>query len=379
MKGKKRMRRALALLCALVLMGSARADAEGPAEASLALNARAAVLIDGASGRVLYGQNEEELLPMASTTKVMTALLALEHCALDEVVTASRNASGVPGTSIYLREGEQLTMEEMLLGLMLRSGNDAAVAIAEHVAGSVEEFARMMNARAAELGAQASFVTPNGLDQGGHAISALGLARVTRQAMTMPDFRRIVAMREAVIPWPGNSYSRALTNKNRLLREYEGATGVKTGYTSRAGRCLVFSAEREGMELIGVVLNCGTWFDSAERLLDWGFEEYAPAWAARAGEGAAWAAVRGGEERSVRLIAEEDVCAAVSEEDEWRVTLAVDELRAPVQAGQVCGSIALEVNGEVLAQSRLVAETAVVRWSFWEALKRVLSRFYGMI
>ena len=292
MKKRNWARRGAEILCLILLLGSARGDAQEPDVP--ALNAHAAVLIDGASGRLLYGYNEHRQLPMASTTKVMTALLALEGCSLQETVTASKRASGVPGTSIYLREGEQLTMEEMLLGLMLRSGNDAAVAIAEHVSGSVEAFAEKMNERAQELGAQANFITPNGLDAGGHSISALGLALVARQAMTLPDFRRIVGTQRATIRWPGNDYDRVLTNKNRLLREYEGATGIKTGFTSKAGRCLVFSAEREGMELIGVVLNCGTRFDSAERLLDWGFATYPLAEAAHAGEAAARTAVRGG-------------------------------------------------------------------------------------
>lgn len=373
MKKRNWARRGAEILCLILLLGSARGDAQEPDVP--ALNAHAAVLIDGASGRLLYGYNEHRQLPMASTTKVMTALLALEGCSLQETVTASKRASGVPGTSIYLREGEQLTMEEMLLGLMLRSGNDAAVAIAEHVSGSVEAFAEKMNERAQELGAQANFITPNGLDAGGHSISALGLALVARQAMTLTDFRRIVGTQRATIRWPGNDYDRVLTNKNRLLREYEGATGIKTGFTSKAGRCLVFSAEREGMELIGVVLNCGTWFDSAERLLDWGFANYSLAEAAHAGEAAARAAVRGGEEKSVELRAEADVAAAVCEGDTWRVMLEADELRAPVQAGQVCGRIALEVNGEILAQANLLAAQDVARWDFWAALRRIFRRF----
>lgn len=375
MKKRNWAQRSAAILCLILVLGSARGDAQEPAADLPAPGARAAVLIDGASGRLLYGSSEHKQLPMASTTKVMTALLALESCSLQETVTASRRASGVPGTSIYLREGERLTMEEMLLGLMLRSGNDAAVAIAEHVSGSVEAFAQRMNERAQELGAQANFVTPNGLDAGGHSISALGLALVARQAMTLPDFRRIVGTQKATISWPGNDFDRVLTNKNRLLREYEGATGIKTGFTSKAGRCLVFSAEREGMELIGVVLNCGTWFDSAEKLLDWGFAHYSLAEAARTGEVAARAAIRGGEEKSVELRAESDVAAAVCEGDAWRVLLEVDELRAPVRAGQVCGRIALEVNGEVLVQSDLLAAREVARRDFWAALRRVFRRF----
>ena len=223
---------------------------------------------------MLFGQNENEVLPEASCTKIMTALLALENASLDEQVTAGENAHGVEGTSIYLSEGETLSMEQMLYGLMLRSGNDAAVAIAEHVAGSVAAFAELANARAAELNADAHFVNPHGLDAEGHGASALGLARIMRQAMTLPDFRAITGTQRKIIPWVGNEYSRVLENKNRLLSSYQGATGGKTGYTSRAGRCLVFSAERDGMELIGCVLNCYSWFDTATVMLDYGFDHF---------------------------------------------------------------------------------------------------------
>ena len=174
---------ALAAVFCVLFLGAARAEGE------LNVSARAAVLIDGATGRALYALNADKRYPMASTTKIMTALLALERCDLSETVTASANASGVPGTSIYLGEGEQLSMKDMLLGLMLRSGNDAAVAIAEHVSGSVEAFARLMNARAAALGADANFVTPNGLDAPGHGATARAMALIAREALKNEDFR----------------------------------------------------------------------------------------------------------------------------------------------------------------------------------------------
>ena len=185
------MNKAIALLSALLML------CPWPVRASEAFTvaAKGAVLIDADSGRVLYGQNENERLPMASTTKVMTTLLALENSDLDEKVTAGENAAGVEGTSLYLSKGETLTMEQMLYGLMLRSGNDAAVAVAEHIAGSVSAFADMMNARAAELHADAHFVNPHGLDADGHGISALGLARVMREAMKKPVFRLYPAYR----------------------------------------------------------------------------------------------------------------------------------------------------------------------------------------
>ncbi|MBE5777040.1 MAG: D-alanyl-D-alanine carboxypeptidase [Clostridiales bacterium] len=253
-----------ALLSMLLFQGAALAD-----------ESRSSVLIERETGRILYEHNAHEPLPMASTTKVMTALLALENCELNEPVTAGKNAFGVPGTSIYLAEGETLTMEQMLYGLMLQSGNDAAVAVAEHVAGSVDAFCRMMTARAEEIGCENTvFMTPHGLPNEVHHTTAWDLALIAREAMQNEDFRRIVSTKRMEIPWENHEYNRVLTNKNKLLSSCEGATGIKTGYTNKAGRCLVFSAERNGMELIGAVLNCYSWFDQAAQILDAGFEKY---------------------------------------------------------------------------------------------------------
>ncbi len=344
----------------MLLFGIARADAELAEIETIKVDAKAAILIEAESGRVLFAYNADTRYPMASTTKIMTALIAVEHCAMDEIVTAGKNASGVEGTSIYLSEGEQLTMYQMLQGLMLRSGNDAAVAIAEHIAGNVETFASLMNARAEMLGADALFVTPNGLDAGDHGASARAMAMIARAAMQYPTFRELVATQEAVIPWVDNEYSRVLRNKNRLLSEYEGATGIKTGFTSKAGRCLVFSAQRDGMELIGVVLNCGAWFDEAEKMLDWGFENFSLVQAAQQGEAAAYAQVTGGTDDSVVITAARSLSYPISKNDVWSVeTYAADSLKAPVQAGDVAGYVTLIVNGQEAARIELIAQNDV--------------------
>lgn len=354
--------------------GLTRADAE------LSVQARAAILIEAESGRVLYEQNADERLPMASTTKVMTALIAVEHCAMDEIVTAGPNASGVEGTSIYLSEGEKLTMREMLQGLMLRSGNDAAVAIAEHIAGDTEAFASLMNARARMLGADANFVTPNGLDAAGHGASARAMALIAREAMQNESFRELVSMQEAVIPWVDNEYSRVLRNKNRLLDEYDGATGVKTGFTKKAGRCLIFSAERDGMELIGVVMNCPDWFGEAERLLDWGFANFSIQIAAQAGEKVYEANILNGQKKAVSLRAEETIVYPICQGDRWRVEIhAENELEAPVSEGDEAGYMAIVVEGEEAARTKLVAAEDVARRSFLNSIRQWLGRlpFFG--
>ena len=205
----------------------------------------AAAVIEAETGRVLYAVNENVQLPMASTTKVMTALVAIENGQLSDLVTAGENAYGVPGTSIYLEKGESLTLEQLIYGLMLASGNDAAVAIAEHVGGSVGGFCALMNARAASLGCvNTHFVTPHGLPAADHYTTALDLCRIAQAAMEQPFFRRVVSTQRATIPWKNHPGDRVLNNKNRLLSTYPGALGIKTGYTKAAGRCLVFAAER---------------------------------------------------------------------------------------------------------------------------------------
>ena len=353
------MKRMLAMLVVLVLVPLSAAASE-----PFTVAAKGAVLIDADSGLVLFGQNENRMLPMASTTKVMTALIALERSTLDEKVTAGKNASGVPGTSLYLSEGETLTMEQMLYGLMLRSGNDAAVAIAEHVAGSVSAFAALMNARAEQLNATAHYLNPHGLDEEGHGITALGLARVMRAAMRNPDFRRITGTKRKIIPWVGNEYSRVLENKNRLLRTYEGATGGKTGYTGRAGRCLVFSAERDGLSLIGAVLNCPAWFDTATLLLDYGFENYRPESALEST----------GERVTVVAAAPLRAAVRVGSAVETGITLP-ERIEAPVSAGQVVGFARLLCGGAELARCDLVAASGVPRRDFIQSVRGLLRRW----
>lgn len=378
----KRWIAALVLLAVWLYPARAVADGDGSAQQTLAaqmdsLGARAYCLLERTTGRVLFAWNENERLPMASTTKIMTALLAVENCSMDEMVTASANASGVPGTSIYLQVGETLSMYQMLQGLMLRSGNDAAVAIAEHIDGDTVAFAQRMNRRAQQLGADACFVTPNGLDAEGHGASALAMATIAAAALENDVFREIVSTQRATLPWQGSQYDRVLTNKNRLLKEYEGATGVKTGYTSKAGRCLVFSAQRDGMELVGCVLNCYTWFDSAETLQDEGFAAFAMQTALAPGEEVQQIRVSGGMQSSVGVISE-GLCAPVMQHEAWELHLETEqELRAPVQAGQQVGTayFVLKETGETLAQCALTVVQDVPENSLSNALHSLLRRW----
>ena len=329
-------------------------------------DAAAAAVIEETTGRVLYVQNGDLELPMASTTKVMTALVAIENSQPDEPVAAGENAYGVPGTSIYLDKGETLRMEEMLYGLMLASGNDAAVAIAEHVGGSVADFCDMMNRRAVELGCQHThYVTPHGLPAQNHYTSALDLCRIARQAMQSPFFRRIVSTQRATIPWQNHDYDRVLTNKNKLLAAYPGALGVKTGYTKAAGRCLVFAAERDGLRLIGAELNCPDWFDHAAALLDQAFSAYRMYTALRAGEIVYRLPVENGTADGVDLITAEALSAPLRADEAAEISFRWPQAQqAGFDAGAELGTASLLVGGETLCSVPLIAAEGVAERGF---------------
>ena len=235
------------------------------------VGASAAILFDPKSGTILYAKNADSQRAPASTTKIMTAILTLERCSLGESVTVSRRAATINGSRVGLREGEVYTVEKLLWGLLLLSGNDAAIALAEHIAGSVEEFAKYMNTRAAELGCrQTHFVNPHGLSDPNHYTTVRDLAIMASHALKYPLFQEIVSSKEKEIPWQ-QSFAKYLKNTNKLLWIMPDADGVKTGTTNLAGACLVSSATRDDRQLIAVVLNSSNrWVESA-RLLEWGF------------------------------------------------------------------------------------------------------------
>lgn len=232
-------------------------------------SAAAAVLLHADSGEVLYAHDGDKPLPMASTTKLMTALVVLEHCPLSDRVTVSPNAAGVEGSSMYLRQGEELSVEELLYGLMLSSGNDAAVALAEHCAGSAGAFVELMNAKAEELGLENThYVNPNGLHDEQHYTTALDLARLMRECLQNEDFCRISGTYYAKIA------GRSLQNHNKLLKSCKGVCSGKTGYTRAAGRCLVSACERDGLRLICVTLRDPCDWEDHAALYDQAYRDY---------------------------------------------------------------------------------------------------------
>ena len=268
-----------------------------------AVSARAAVVIDADTGETLFEQNADSRLPMASTTKIMTALVALGEGDLDRVYTVKPEYAAVEGSSMYLQAGERLSLQDTLYGLMLASGNDAAVAIAGEC-GGMTAFVGKMNAKAAELGlTDTHFDNPNGLPSDTHYTTAHELAKITAAALKDPVFRQIVSTKSCTVS------GHALSNHNRLLSMYDGAIGVKTGFTRAAGRCLVSAADRNGRTIIAVTLNDpNDWNDHME-MLDAGFAQYSEVTLHKAGDTIANARVFGGDTASVPLAAKNTVTA----------------------------------------------------------------------
>lgn len=344
---------------------------------ALDVSARSAILIEAETGKVLYAENAHERLPMASTTKIMTALVALEQGNTRDIVTVDASAYGTEGSSIYLHLEEDIALKDLLYGLMLSSGNDAAVAIAVHIGGGTQAFADMMNKKAVELGAyNTNFVTPNGLHDDQHYTTAYDLARIAAAAMKNDSFREIVST-EYYRAETGE-IARTFKNKNRILWEYAGGTGVKTGYTKAAGRCLVFSAEQDGMELVGVVLNCPNMFEDATAMLDYGFENFETVKMVKAGTVAARVSVTGGEKSLLELTPAQDIIVPVKKGDSvsYRTRVVIDEdISAPVYRGDSLGYVEILDGGALLIRQELVASEDIPDAGIGYYFDRIVKRF----
>ena len=364
------------LLTVLLLFHVAPVYAEAEAPET---GAAGAVLIEAGTGMVLMAEEAHKKLPMASTTKIMTALVALERCSPDELLTVPDEAYGAEGSSMYLQKGEKLSMRDLLYGLMLVSGNDAAITIAVYIGGSVEGFAELMNQKAKALGAlNTNFITPNGLPDDEHYTTAYDLAIITAAAMKLQTFRELVSA--TYHRTSTGLVSRTLKNKNKMLWEYEGGCGVKTGYTKAAGKCLVFAAERNGMLLVGTVLNCPDMFNSAKAMLDYGFENYEMAAILKKGDVVAHVAVGNGMKNALALVAKGDIIIPIQKGANAAFTTRVEcpsTVAAPVEQDAAFGR-AYVLNGtKTLAFTGLVAAESVDARNYFEWLKKLARRWSG--
>ena len=363
----------LALLALTVLTVPAGAE-------ELAVEAEACLLMEKTTGEVLYAVNEHEPLEPASVTKIMTILLVME--AIDsgqlqygDVVTASAHACSMGGSQIWLKENEQMTVEDMLKAVCVASANDCSVALAEHLAGSEAAFVERMNQRAAELGMEDTvFMNPTGLPAEGHVTSAYDIALMSRELiLNHPDVRRFTTIWMDTL----RNGEFGLSNTNKLIHSYEGATGLKTGSTDGALYCLSATAERDGMELIAVILKAPTSaqrFAGAQALLNYGFASYGLAEIQTPGD-LSPIPVRLGAEKAVSAWLEGETALLAEKEKlgtlETELTMET-ELSAPVAEGQEVGRLTVTSGGETLAEFPLVADRAVARLTYWQLLQRCM-------
>lgn len=315
-----------------------------------AISAQSAIMMDAQTGRVLFGKNPDKQSLIASTTKIMTALVVCEQCNVLDRVRIPKEAVGIEGSSMYLREGEVLTVQELLYGLMLHSGNDAAVALAIYCGGTVEGFAELMNDKARLLGmTQSHFVNPNGLDSPGHYATARDMAILACYAMENPIFAQTVSTKTVTA---GNRF---LRNHNKLLWQIEGADGVKTGFTKAAGRILVSSATRQGRRLVAVTMNAPSDWQDHKTLLEDGFSRYQIQTIVSKGDCLGHVEVAGGETDLVQLLAAEDFSYALAQEEETQIVLSgTGFVYAPVVQGQDAGFAYVCLGGKSIKKISLI-------------------------
>ena len=331
--------------------------ASGGAPAAPDVSAQAAVLLDQRTGQVLYQKNPHTHLAMASTTKIMTALLLIESGNPQAEITVTEPMTQVEGTSMGLQPGDQVTKLGLVYGMLLASGNDAATAAAFAVSGSLSAFADKMNARAAQLGMKDThFVTPSGLDATDHYSTAYDMALLGAAAMNNPVFAQAASSKSATISYGNPPAAHTLTNHNRLLSMYDGVCGIKTGYTKKAGRCLVTCCIQDGVPLIAVTLNDPNDWDDHEALYDYGFSLLS-AVTLRESLSGVTVPVAGSDTASVSVTAEE-VSLRLTEEEKAELQTKVELPRflyAPVHKGDTVGSVVYTLGGQTLMTAKIVS------------------------
>ena len=337
-----------------------------------AVSARRAYVLDAVSGRELFARNPDERSLIASTTKIMTALIVCEQCNVLDRMRIPKEAVGIEGSSMYLKEGEVLTLQELLYGLMLSSGNDAAVALAIYCGGTVEGFAELMNDKARNLGLTGThFENPNGLDSPGHYSTARDLAKLAAYAMKNPIFYKTVSAKSVKVG------ERCLTNHNKLLWKLEGADGVKTGFTKAAGRILVSSATRQGRRIIGVTIDAPDDWNDHCQLLNEGFARYQNRQIVQAGQCVGTLEVLSGDSCRIQVLAAEDFSYAMAEgECPMLVLPGPGFVYAPAVEGADAGFAYVLINGTVIGKVPVVYGATVEQVKddeqpFW---KRIFTR-----
>lgn len=350
------LKRVLTSVLLMVLCFSQLAFAE---EDKLHVEARNAIAIDSESKMILYEKNSNDIVSIASTTKIMTSLVALNYGDLSKEIEISKNAASIRGSQVGYSSGEKISMEELLFGLMHKSGNDAAIAIAEGIAGSVEEFAKLMNEYAVSIGAKNShFESPHGLDSQNHYSTAYDLAIITAAAKKIPKFNEIV--RSKGVQASNKGFSRDYNNINKILHMLPGANGVKTGYTGQAGKCLVTSVNKEGRDIIIVTLNCPGRWKETQKIFNYVDKKYKYKKIAEKGEVLAKLKVHNSI-TPVEIFNDEDVIIPLDTKSRYEVICKkpTEPIYAPIEKGDEIGHIEVVKEGKIIYKKSLKAMNSV--------------------
>ena len=344
-------------------------------------SARSMCLIEQNSGRILYGKNINEKVAMASTTKIFTALTVLENCQdINKKIAIDDRAVGIEGTSMYLRKGESLTIKELLYGMMLPSGNDSATALAYYVGGDIPKFCEMMQKTAQNAGAKnSSFKNPHGLDEDGHYTTAYDLSIVTAKALQNKDFKEIVSTKNIVVSGNDEVENRYLKNKNKLLlNDFEGITGVKTGFTDNAGRCFVSSASRENLDVVCSVLNCGPMFEECSYFMEKAFDEFKNYELLPAYNIVDTVPVTKGKESLVKIYSRKNFVFPLTTEEFLKIDYEYEKpefLKAPITKEQIIGTVKIYLDNQLLFKDELITTDEVKSNSIFESIKNIFNKW----
>lgn len=352
------------------------------------IEAQGAILMDYETGRILFAKNENEPLAMASTTKIITAILAIENGNLEDVVKVSKNATKAPPVKMFLKENEEIKLKELLYALMLQSSNDAAVAIAEHIGGDVDTFCENMTNKAKEIGAKDTvFRTPNGLDSLDHHSTAYDMALITKYALNNKEFVDIINTKQVSFKTNFSSYD--IINKNRLLSEFKGANGVKTGYTGKAGHCFVGSATQNGMTLISVVLASGwgdkgkqqKWIDT-KNILNYGFSNFTYQQILNKDDCTETISIIKGTKNAIPLYYEKDVILPISEEEKENISIKLDYLKsleAPVKKDEKVGIAHIYINDTLIESVDILTKEDVDKKTFSSYINEIIKNWTNIL
>ena len=342
------------------------------------VTATSAIVIEASTGHVIYSRNAEQKMFPASTTKMMTLIMALEHGGLDEIVTVSANASGTEGSTLWLDPNEKIPLNDLLYGMIMASANDASVAIAEHLDGSVIKFAEHMTNRARELGAtNTNFTNPHGLPDANHYTTALDLAILASYGLKLPGFEQIVTQQEVSFYWIHDDESKLIRTENKLLWMYNGCNGIKTGYTESAGRCVVCAAKRNGIQLISVVLDGQYMWNDSIILLDYGFENISTETIVEPDKVIKTLPIISGRKKSMRVkTAGEIVVPVFKNDDAYTINYDIPEvLTAPIVDGESIGKVRVMIDGKEIATTDVVTTADVEQKSFFRLVLSTIQSF----